>query len=408
MKKLISLVAVLLLTVHLFAVITVTPLWERSRAQSNAAAHVKIDSYTKQKTIAVARDTIFLQDSSVGTIYCYSATTGDYLTSFTSRLSDMNLVADDAGNLVLFGPEGATNLKANVREADGTYTEIDLGAIPSKASYPTIIGDIKTKAYVWIFPTIVSKKDAVVYCFEITNKVVSDIKMVTMKFLNTLTGRAHFVIPISSDLAIVNIHNAFTFFINKGTTYSAIGDLNLFIRFNVPVVNTLLTQNGGDYFVYKGRNYLVQGAVGESGVTYDGAFKIYDVTNPDAVSIVYERTTALGVPATAEPEMMNFQAVVKADGVYIYQNAPLNGMAAYKLADDSPVALVENSASSSCYAEDGVVKVVAAPGKRVELYNLAGQLLTSTTTCQPITSLDAANNHVVIVRIAGEVHKVVL
>ena len=408
MKKLISLFVLLLIAFNTFSTLTVTPLWERSRAQSNAATNVTIAASTKQKTIAIARDTIFLQDNNAGLIYCYSASTGDYLTSFVSLTSDMDLTADDAGNLVSFGPEGATTLNAHVREANGTYTEILLGAIPAKASYPTIVGDIQTKAYVWVFPSITSGNDAAVYCYEITNKVVSDVKMISLTFFNVLTGRTHFVTPISSDLAIVNMHNGFSFFIDKRTTYSAIGDLTMFITKSLPIANSLPTQNGGDYFTYNGRNYFVQGVVGTSGLTYAGAFKIYDVTNPTSVSVVYERTTDLGVAATATPEIMHFQTVVKADGVYIYQYAPLNGMAAYKFVDDSTVALVENSASSSCYVEDGVVKVVAPLGKRVELYNLAGQLITSTTTCQPITSLNAANHHVVIVRIAGEVHKVVL
>lgn len=408
MKKQLSLFALLLISFQLFAAVTVTPLWERSRNLNNAATNVTIDASTKQKTIAVARDTIFLQDNSDALIYCYSAATGDYLTSFASNTSDMNLTADDAGNLVLFGPEGATNIKAHVREANGTYTEIDLGAIPVKAYYPTIIGDIQTKAYVWVFP-MVSSTGGSLYCYEITNKVVSAIKTVNLDFLKTnFAGRNHFVTPISSDSAIINVHNGITSFFDKRTTYTKTGDLKTFIRGSVPVVNTLPNQNGGDYFVYKGRKYFVQGVVGTSDLKYAGAFRIYDVTNPSNVTIFYERMTDLGVEAFAEPQIMHFQAVVKPDGVYIYQYAPQNGMAAYKLADDTPTALTEHEVISSCYAENGVVKVVAPLGERVELYNLAGQLITSTTTCESVTSFDAEANHFVIVRVAGQTHKVVL
>ncbi len=389
------------------AAITVTKLWERSRALSNAAANVTVDISTTQKTIAVARDTIFLQDNVDGVIYCYSAFTGDYLTSFPSNTSDMNLTADDAGNLVLFGPEGATNLKAHVREANGTYTEIDLGAT-KKVFFPTIIGNIQTKAYVWTFPTISGGTEASAYCFEVTNKLVSNVKLINLNILKTLTGRNHFATPISSDSVILNMPNGFTAFIDKNKTYAAIGDMAIFIRNTVPVANDFPTQNGGEYFVYRGRKYFVQGCVNSTGgLKYAGAFKIYDVTNPASVSIFYERTTNLGVEALA-PEIMHFQAVVKPDGVYIYQYAPQNGMAAYKLADDTPTALTENGVISSCYAENGVIKVVAPLGERVELYNLAGQLITSTTTCESVTSFDAEANHFVIVRVAGQTHKVVL
>ena len=409
MKKLISLFVLLLIAFNTFSTLTVTPLWERSRAQSNAATNVTIAASTKQKTIAIARDTIFLQDNNAGLIYCYSASTGDYLTSFVSLTSDMDLTADDAGNLVSFGPEGATTLNAHVREANGTYTEILLGAIPSKASYPTIVGDIQTKAYVWAFPTVSNTTGGGVYCFEITNKIVSSIKLVDLSFLKTyFNNLSHFVTPISSDLAIVNMHNAVSFFIDKRVTYSAIGDLTMFITAYIPIANSMPTQNGGDYFTYNGRNYLVQGVVGTSGLNYAGAFKIYDITNPTSVSVVYERTTDLGVEAFAIPQIMHFQTVVKADGVYIYQYAPLNGMAAYKFTDDTATGLVQNKSIFSCYADNGSVKVVAPVGELVELYNLAGQLITSTTTCQTITSLHAANNHFVIVRIGGESQKVVL
>ena len=407
MKKQLSIFALLVISFQLFATVTVTPLWERSRALSNAAANVTVDISTTQKTIAVARDTIFLQDNVDGVIYCYSAFTGDYLTSFPSNTSDMNLTADDAGNLVLFGPEGATNLKAHVREANGTYTEIDLGAT-KKVFFPTIIGNIQTKAYVWTFPTISGGTEASAYCFEVTNKLVSNVKLINLNILKTLTGRNHFATPISSDSVILNMPNGFTAFIDKNKTYAAIVDMAIFIRNTVPVANDFPTQNGGEYFVYRGRKYFVQGCVNSTGgLKYAGAFKIYDVTNPASVSIFYERTTNLGVEALA-PEIMHFQAVVKPDGVYIYQYAPQNGMAAYKLADDTPTALTEHEVISSCYAENGVVKVVAPLGERVELYNLAGQLITSTTTCESVTSFDAEANHFVIVRVAGQTHKVVL
>lgn len=406
MKKLLFLFALLLISFQLFAAVTVTPLWERSRNLNNAATNVTVDISTTQKTIAVARDTIFLQDNVDGVIYCYSAATGDYLTSFLSNTSDMNITADDAGNLVLFGPEGATNLKAHVREANGTYTEINFGAT-KKVYFPTIIGNIQTKAYVWTFPTISGGTEASAFCYEVTNKLVSNVKLINLNVLKTLTGRNHFAAPISGESVILNMPNGFTAFIDTLKTYSAITDMSIFIRNTTPVANTFPTQNGGDYFEYNGRKYYVQGSVGTSGKKYAGAFKIYDITNPASVSVFYERTTDLGVEALA-PEIMHFQAVVKADGVYIYQYAPMNGMAAYKVADDTPTALTENGVMSSCYAENGVVKVVAPLGERVELYNLAGQLITSTTTCESVTSFDAEANHFVIVRVAGQTHKVVL
>lgn len=409
MKKTVSLLALLLISFSAFSTLSVELLWERSRALNNAATKYKIDITTKQKTIAIVEDTIYLQDMSLegGLIHCYRTDNGDFIKSISSRTDCVNLVADDAGNLILFGTEGGASLFAHIREANGTFTTIEFGAT-KKVWFPTIIGDIRTTAYVWTFPTIVSGTNAVVRCYEVENLVVKEIKSVELAFMNSLTGRNHFATPISADLAIINMPSGFTTFLDIHKTYSAGADFSLFVRPSVPVVNALPNQNGGAYFAYKARNYFIQGFVGTSGYKYAGAFKIYDITDPLAVTVVYERTTDLGIEAMAS-DIMHFQTVVKEDGVYIYQNAPQNGMAAYKFMDDTVVVgLEENQTSSSCYAENGLVKVVAPMGELVELYNLSGQLITSTTTCQPITSLSAANQHIVIVRVAGQVHKVVL
>ena len=406
MKKLLFLFALLLISFQLFAAVTVTPLWERSRNLNNAATNVTVDISTTQKTIAVARDTIFLQDNVDGVIYCYSAATGDYLTSFPSNTSDMNITADDAGNLVLFGPEGATNLKAHVREANGTYTEIDLGAT-KKVFFPTIIGNIQTKAYVWTFPTISGGVEASAFCYEVTNKLVSNVKLINLNVLKTLTGRNHFAAPISGESVILNMPNGFTAFIDTLKTYSAITDMSIFIRNTTPVANTFPTQNGGDYFEYNGRKYYVQGSVGTSGKKYAGAFKIYDITNPASVSVFYERTTDLGVEALA-PEIMHFQAVVKADGVYIYQYAPMNGMAAYKLSDTSTAVDDAIAGAKNVFCADGRLHITATEAGNVEVFSLMGQKLLSEPVAVGNNELMLANGspQVLLVRINEKLYKV--
>ena len=63
MKKIVLFSFLLTSTCMLNAAITVTKLWERSRAGGNAAERVKITDTSSQRTIAVANDTIFLSDN---------------------------------------------------------------------------------------------------------------------------------------------------------------------------------------------------------------------------------------------------------------------------------------------------------------------------------------------------------
>ncbi len=413
MKKIVLFSFLLTSTCMLNAAITVTKLWERSRAGGNAAERVKITDTSSQRTIAVANDTIFLSDNnaSVGDnsslIHCYSTANGDFLESFNSPDGDNVTLADDANHIATIGTEGASYLDLSIREPNGQYTKISLGPT-YKLALPAVMGDFNSTAYVFTFVA----NDKQIRRYTLVNKeIVGEIKTVTITDLpSTYTTRETSVMPLTKDLVAVTMQQGFTTYIDMNHGDYTYASLNRFITKEKPVAGAVLPiQLGGDVFTYKGRVYLVQGWTHSlvQGEMYSGAFKIYDITDPDNVSVVYTHTEDLGHGYTSFCTV-SFQAVVKADGVYIYEYVPTSGMAAYKFVDDSTVALVENSASSSCYVEDGVVKVVAPLGKRVELYNLAGQLITSTTTCQPITSLNAANHHVVIVRIAGEVHKVVL
>ena len=393
------------------AAITVTKLWERSLAGGNAAERVKITDTSSQRTIAVANDTIFLSDNNASVwgnsslIHCYSTANGDFLESFISPAGDNVTLADDANHIATIGTEGASSFDLSIRE-NGQYTKIPLGPT-YKLALPAVMGDFNSTAYVFTFVA----NDKQIRRYTITNKEVTETKTVTITDLApTYTTRETSVMPLTKDLVAVTMKQGFTTYIDMNHGDYVYDNLNRFITKDKPVSGAVLPiQLGGDLFTYKGRVYLVQGWTPSlvEGEMYSGAFKIYDITDPTNVSVVYTHTEDLGHGYTSFCTV-SFQAVVKADGVYIYEYVPTSGMAAYKLADDTPTALTEHDVISSCYAENGLVKVVAPLGERVELYNLAGQLITSTTTCQPITSLNAANHHVVIVRIAGEVHKVVL
>lgn len=394
------------------AAITVTKLWERSRAGGNAAERVKITDTSSQRTIAVANDTIFLSDnvasawSHPAMIHCYSTTNGDFLESFVSPNGDNVTLADDANHIATVGTEGASSFDLSIREPNGQYTKIPLGPT-YKLALPAVMGDFNSTAYVFTFVA----NDKQIRRYTITNKEVTETKTVTITDLApTYTTRETSVMPLTKDLVAVTMKQGFTTYIDMNHGDYVYANLKRFITKDLPISGAVLPiQLGGDVFTYKGRVYLVQGWTPSlvEGEMYSGAFKIYDITDPTNVSVVYTHTEDLGHGYTSFCTV-SFQAVVKADGVYIYEYVPTSGMAAYKLADDTPTALTEHDVISSCYAENGLVKVVAPLGERVELYNLAGQLITSTTTCESVTSFDAEANHFVIVRVAGQTHKVVL
>lgn len=412
MKKIVLFSFLLTSTCMLNAAITVTKLWERSRAGGNAAERVKITDTSSQRTIAVANDTIFLSDnvasawSHPAMIHCYSTTNGDFLESFVSPNGDNVTLADDANHIATVGTEGASSFDLSIREPNGQYTKIPLGPT-YKLALPAVMGDFNSTAYVFTFVA----NDKQIRRYTITNKEVTETKTVTITDLApTYTTRETSVMPLTKDLVAVTMKQGFTTYIDMNHGDYVYANLKRFITKDLPISGAVLPiQLGGDVFTYKGRVYLVQGWTPSlvEGEMYSGAFKIYDITDPTNVSVVYTHTEDLGHGYTSFCTV-SFQAVVKADGVYIYEYVPTSGMAAYKLADDTPTALTEHDVISSCYAENGLVKVVAPLGERVELYNLAGQLITSTTTCESVTSFDAEANHFVIVRVAGQTHKVVL
>jgi hypothetical protein len=413
MKKIVLFSFLLTSTCMLNAAITVTKLWERSRAGGNAAERVKITDTSSQRTIAVANDTIFLSDNNASVwgnsslIHCYSTANGDFLESFNSPKGDNVTLADDANHIATIGTEGASSFDLSIRE-NGQYTKIPLGPT-YKLALPAVMGDFNGTAYVFTFVA----NDKQIRRYTLVNKeIVGEIKTVTITDLPApaYTTRETSVMPLTKDLVAVTMTQGFTTYIDMNHGDYLYNNLNRFITKNVPVSGALVTtQLGGDVFTYKGRVYLVQGWTPSivDGEMYSGAFKIYDITNPTNVSVTYTHTDDLG-HGYGSFSTVSFQTVVKEDGVYIYEYVPTSGMAAFKFVDDTPTALTEHEVISSCYAENGVVKVVAPLGERVELYNLAGQLITSTTTCESVTSFDAEANHFVIVRVAGQTHKVVL
>lgn len=411
MKKLILFSLFVASSSMLSATITVTKLWERSRAAANAAERVKITDTSSQRTIAVADDTIFLSDNNTTTwgeksmIHCYSVTNGDFLGSFVSRQGDNVTLVDDANHIATIGNEGASSFDLSIREADGTYTLVPLGPT-YKNAMPAVLGNFKDTSYIFTFVA----NETQIRRYTIVNNVVTGaIKTVTIPDLpSTYRTRETSVMPINKDLVVVTMFSAFSAPIDMNHGDYAFLSLNRFITKNEPVSEAgATTQLGGEIFAYKGRLYLVQGWTPSTENMYAGSFKIYDITDENNVTVVYEHADNLGHGYDTF-KTVSFQVVIKADGVYIYQFVPTSGMAAFKMVVDTPTALTDHSLKSSCYAEDGLVKVVAPLGERVELYNLAGQLITSTMACESITSLDAASNHIVIVRVAGETHKVVL
>ncbi len=121
MKKIVLFSFLLTSTCMLNAAITVTKLWERSRAGGNAAERVKITDTSSQRTIAVANDTIFLSDnvasawSHPAMIHCYSTTNGDFLESFVSPNGDNVTLADDANHIATVGTEGASYFDLSIK-----------------------------------------------------------------------------------------------------------------------------------------------------------------------------------------------------------------------------------------------------------------------------------------------------
>jgi hypothetical protein len=366
-----------------FSEITVTKMWERSRAQNNAAANVKIDISTTQKTIAVANDTIFLADNNPAQIYCYSAANGDYLTSFTSPSGDNMVLADKAGHICTTGPEGATYFNLSIRQANNTFTSVSLGAT-SKLAFPALYSDTTDSMYVFTFVAAAKQ----IRRYTVFGGIVTAIKTVTITDLHSsYQTRETSVMPVTKDKVIITANLAFS---------------------------TYVDMNHGDYvftdltrIINKNRVYLVQGWTPSlTDYLLAGSFKIYDVTDEKNATIVYTQSEYLGVDARAY-NIVTFQAVVKADGVYIYEYSPLNGMAAYKLTDtatDNVEIAKENTLR--CFSENGTLTIMAPVGEQVKVYSVTGTLISSIEMQQPIASFDVDKHQLLLVCCGNEVVKV--
>jgi|GEM_PF-1041021 len=412
MKKIVLFSFLLTSTCVLNATITVTKLWERSRAANNAAERVKITDTSSQRTIAVANDTIFLSDNVASAwghnamIHCYSTSNGDFLESFVSPSGDNVTLADDANHIATVGTEGASSFDLSIREPNGQYTKISLGPT-YKLALPAVMGDFNSTAYVFTFVA----NDKQIRRYTITNKVVTETKTVTITDLAvTYTTRETSVMPLTKDLVAVTMKQGFTTYIDMNHGDYVYDNLNRFITKDKPVSGAVLPiQLGGDLFTYKGRDYLVQGWTPSlvEGEMYSGAFKIYDITDPANVSVVYTHTEDLGHGYTSFCTV-SFQAVVKADGVYIYEYVPTSGMAAYKLSDTSTAVDDAIAGAKNVFCADGRLHITATEAGNVEVFSLMGQKLLSEPVAVGNNELMLANGspQVLLVRINEKLYKV--
>lgn len=387
-----------------FSEITVTKMWERSRAQNNAAANVKIDISTTQKTIAVANDTIFLADNNPAQIYSYSAANGDYLTSFTSPSGDNFVLADEVGHVCTTGPEGATYFNLSIRQANNTFTSVSLGAT-SKLAFPALYSDTTDSMYVFTFVAAAKQ----IRRYTVFGGIVTAIKTVTITDLHSsYQTRETSVMPVTKDKVIITANLAFSTYVDMNHGDYVFTDLTRIITKNIPLDGAVYpTQPGGTVFTYKNRVYLVQGWTPSlTDYLLAGSFKIYDVTDEKKATIVYTQPEYLGVDARAY-NIVTFQAVVKADGVYIYEYSPLNGMAAYKLTDtatDNVEIAKENTLR--CFSENGTLTIMAPVGEQVKVYSVTGTLISSIEMQQPIASFDVDKHQLLLVCCGNEVVKV--
>ncbi|HRU73282.1 MAG TPA: hypothetical protein P5206_07330 [Paludibacteraceae bacterium] len=406
MRNLSFVVVACLLVVNAFAEISVTKLWERSVAEGNVAANLQVGISTSQCAIAVSNDTIFLADNNPAMIYCYSIANGDYLTAFTAAAGNNFVQADAAGHIVTFGPEGASYLNMWQR---GTALDsvVQFGAT-YKEALPAVYGDLATTGYVFTFVSTQKQiRRYTVNNFKITACTTISITDLAATYVS---GRTTCVMPINKDEVVINIDKGYSTLVDMRHGDYTTAQLNRFITKNVPVADAVFpTQCGGTVFMYKNRTYLVQGwGLSVNTDVYGGSFKIYDITDLNNVTVVFQRDDVLGGNNAATYEILHFQAVEKPDGVYIYEYALLNGMAAYKLSDTSTAVDDAIFGAKNVFCAEGRLHITATEAGNVEVFSLMGQKLLSEPVAVGNNELMLANGspQVLLVRINEKLYKV--
>ena len=310
MKKITLFFATLLVTFSVLAETTVETLWEKSETTSSKPAQIGTIDY---RDFGYFGDTIYLQDKVNSKLYLFDKN-GAFLSEKQSAAYHA-IDFDDVGNLISANfPVSNLDIKLYDPEKE-VFTDLTIVPTGARADFPTVFGNMETGAgAVYAAPKDQAK-------FFRANFVDGVFTTADEFPLTTSSPGQNYIIPVDQDNVIVCLRSSRIFYYDMKAKKEGAQLLS-----GIPATASI----GGTYFEYDEEKYLVQACSNSTNGNYMGAFKIYNITDPTNVEVVFSRDTDLGKTANSGSTAVHFEAEVKPDGVFIYQFVPKNGLAAYK------------------------------------------------------------------------------
>lgn len=362
----------------------VQKLWEHSEATSSKPSVIGTSDI---RDFDYHNGSIYIQDKENQQLHRFSKD-GIFEESLNSGAYHI-INFDHSGNLIFCNASDTKmELKSynfNTQTLNSIYT-LGMGV---HIDHPTIWGDLKTGiGYIYGIPSGSS-------LFRITthNGIPSGYNI---SMMSSYASDINYTIPVNNDSVIICLGS------NKIFYYDITNDR----EGDVLLQGSQKTESiGGSYFEYKGQRYLVQAY--QSGGNHLGAFKIYNITNPNDVFMQYDHPTNLGSTDNTLSKAVHFETEVKPDGVYIYQFVPKNGIAAYKLYDESDTKVeAAKDLTNHIYSYEGKLFISDIIGEKVTIYNLQGGKLYEATVNGDMVISNLPINEIVIIKTTNQALKI--
>lgn len=375
----------LLASISIQAENTITKLWEYSDATSSKPSVIGTNDI---RDFDVYNGTIYIQDKDNQKLHLFSKD-GNFKQSMNS--GPYHIISFDQGGNLVFCNATPSQMALklynfNTKSLDNLYT-LTTGV---QIDHPTLAGNLKAgTGYLYGLP-----EGGNMYSITTNNGTPSGYNICP---LSTVASDVNYVIPVNADSVIICLRSNKIFYYDiKNNQEGAI----------LVSGNQNTESIGGSYFEYKGERYLVQAYQSEG--NHLGAFRVYNITDPNNVYTQYERTTNLGANDNTLSKAVHFETEVQPDGVYIYQLVPKNGIAAYKLAEDGDTKIESNNIQAErIYSQDGKLFVSGtATGDKVTVYNLQGKKLYETVANGDIVIDNMPINEFVIVQTTNQALKI--
>lgn len=287
----------------------VKTLWEYSDATSSKPA---IIGTTDLRDFGYYGDTIYIQDKTNSKLHLFSKE-GIFARTLNSAAYHA-IDFDQAGNFVTTNFP-VSKIEAKVYNfASQDFSNLGDVATGARTDFPTAWGNVKTgTGYIYGVPA--GKTE--LYRATVTDGSISNTEVYP---LSSSSPGQNYVIPVNDDSVIVCLRSSKIFYY----------DLKQKKEGAVLVSGASQTESiGGSYFEYDDERFLIQAYKSET--SYLGAFKVYNITDPENIYVEYTRAANLGTTVNSGSTAVHFETEVKPEGVYVYQFVPKNGMAAYKL-----------------------------------------------------------------------------